>query len=65
MDWLLDRTVIISLAVVGGIFSALAMWCQARGNIAEEYIGWLNRAAYGLMAASVALFIAAGLLGTD
>jgi len=64
-DWLLYRPTIIGLAVVGGILSILASFCQSRELLSEPAIGWLNKASYAFMTVSVTLFIAAGLLGVE
>jgi len=63
IDWLLNRTTVISLAVIGGVFSVLASWCQSRGMVSEQKAIWLNKAAYIFMAASIILFIGSGLFG--
>ena len=65
LDWLLNRPVVIGLAVTGGALSLLASWCQARGWLAEHQLKWLNKAAYAFMAGSIILFITAGLLGVE
>ena len=65
IDFLLDRTTVISLAVIGGVFSMLASWCSTRGTTSEKNIKLLNKAAYGFMAVSVILFIAAGLFSGE
>jgi hypothetical protein len=58
----LSREVIISLAVLGGVASLLAMVLQARPNADPIWIGRMNRAAYVLMGISIALFVGRGLL---
>ena len=63
-DWLLDRSTIIGLAIVGGIFSVLASWCQSRETYAP-YAYWFNKTAYGFMAVSIVLFIIAGWFGNE
>ena len=62
-DWLIERTTVVSLAVIGAMFSMLASWCRVRGKLSEQPIIWLNKAAYLFMAVSVILFIAAGFFG--
>jgi hypothetical protein len=62
-DWLLDRNTIIGLAIIGGVCSVLASWCQSRGAISKQNVIWLNKAAYVFMAASIILFIGAGMFG--
>jgi len=63
-EWLLDRVTVISLAVIGGVLSVLASWCGSRELISAQTAMRLNRAAYVFMAASMTLFIAAGLFGS-
>jgi len=63
-DWLLDRTTVIGLAIVGGACSILASWCQSREKLAR-FANGLNKVAYLFMAASIILFIAAGMFGTE
>ena len=63
IDLFLNRTTVISLAVIGGAFSVLASWCKSRGVVAEQKVIWLNKAAYVFMAASIVLFIGAGIFG--
>jgi uncharacterized protein with PQ loop repeat len=61
MEILLDRRLVIVLAIVGGIFAALASWLQMRGTIGEKRARILNYAAYGFMGASMLLFVLAGM----
>ena len=63
VDWFLNRTTVIGLAIIGGSFSLLASWCQSRDSVSEQKLKWLNKAAYVFMAASIILFIGAGLFG--
>ena len=60
MDLLSDRTAIIALAVVGGIFSVIARVRQTRGGGPGSHAGWWNALGYIFMAASIVLFIVAG-----
>jgi hypothetical protein len=62
-DWLFERSTVVSLAIIGGVISVLASVCQARGKLSETQLTWLNKAAYVFMAASIILFVGAGLLG--
>lgn len=62
-DWLLTRPTIIGLAVIGGVLSMLASWCQSREMLPERQVKWLNKAAYTFMTVSIVLFITAGLIG--
>ena len=63
-EWLLDRVTVIGLAVIGGVLSVLASWCGSRNLISAQSAMRLNQAAYAFMAASMILFILAGLLGS-
>jgi membrane protein required for beta-lactamase induction len=65
LEWLLSRATIVSLAVLGGICSALASWCVSRNMISERHAVQLNAAAYAFMAISITLFIAAGMFGSE
>ena len=62
-DWLFERSTVIGLAVLGGVFSILASLCQSRGWLTEQQCKTLNKVAYAFMGASMVLFIFAGLLG--
>ena len=61
MEVLLDRRVVIGLAVAGAVFSTAASLLQARGIIGEPRAKQLNLAGYALMAVSMLLFIIVGL----
>ena len=63
MDALLDRRVVIALAVAGGIFSVLASILAVRGKGSGKAARNLNYAGYAFMGISMALFILAGLTG--
>ena len=60
MEVLVDRRVVIGLAVAGAVFSTAASVLQARGRIDAARARQLNVAGYLLMGASMALFIVAG-----
>jgi len=64
-DWLLDRTTIIGLAILGGACSMLASWCQSRETIAAPLAVWFGKASYLFMAVSIILFVGAGMFGTE
>jgi peptidoglycan/LPS O-acetylase OafA/YrhL len=64
-DWLLDRTTVIGLAVLGGVCSMLASWCQSREALAVPFAVWLGKASYVFMAVSIILFIGAGMFATE
>ena len=63
MEALLDRRVVIALAVVGGVLSLLASLLQIRGIVSERGARNLNYAGYAFMGASMLLFVLAGLTG--
>lgn len=62
-DWLLDRSTVITLAVIGGLLSLLVSWLGPRNLISAQQAGFLTKASYAFMAVSIVLFLAAGLLG--
>jgi predicted membrane channel-forming protein YqfA (hemolysin III family) len=64
-DWLLDRSTVIGLAILGGICSLLASWCQSRESIPTQYASWFSKAAYVFMATSIILFVGAGMFATE
>jgi hypothetical protein len=64
MEFLLSRVVVVTLAVLGAALSTAAALLKAHNRITEPRARGLNRLGYGLMGVSMALFIAAGLLGS-
>jgi len=60
MDWLLTREAVITLAVLGAAASVTASFLQASGRIGTGRARQLNITGYGLMAASMLLFIVIG-----
>jgi hypothetical protein len=60
MDWWVTREAIITLAVLGAITSVAATVLQSSGRIGAGRAQQLNTAGYGLMAASMLLFIVGG-----
>jgi hypothetical protein len=60
MDWWVTREAIITLAVLGAIASVAATVLQSSGRIGAGRAQQLNTAGYGLMAASMLLFIVGG-----
>jgi hypothetical protein len=64
-DWLLSRPTVIALAIGGGAFSLLASWCKSRGILSAQQVIWLNKTAYGFMAASIILFIIVVFVGAS
>jgi hypothetical protein len=63
MEALLERGVVIALAVAGAVFSTAASMLQARGRLGARGARNLNYAGYAFMGASMALFVIAGLTG--
>jgi hypothetical protein len=60
MDFLLQRGVVIALAVAGAVLSTAASLLRARGRLGEAGARRLNYAGYAFMGLSIALFVAAG-----
>jgi hypothetical protein len=60
MDWLLTREAVISLAVLGAVFSTAASALQVRGKIGPARASQLNSAGYACMGVSMLLFIIVG-----
>lgn len=60
MDWILTRETVITLAVLGAIPSVAASVMQMRGSISTSRAKQLNWMGYGLMAASMVLFVVVG-----
>jgi hypothetical protein len=63
MELLLTKPVVVALAVLGAILSSSASFLQMRGYVGEKAGRALNWAGYGVMGASMLLFVLAGLLG--
>jgi hypothetical protein len=63
MEALLERNVVIALAVAGAVFSTAASVLQSRGKLGESGARKLNYAGYGFMGVSMLLFVLAGLTG--
>jgi hypothetical protein len=62
MELLLSKAVVVALAILGGVLSTAASFLQMRGFVSEKTGKALNYAGYGLMGASMLLFVLAGLL---
>ena len=60
MNWLFERPVVITLAIIGGALSLAAMLMQNKSAM-EQWSRRFNLASYFFMGASVVLFIIAGL----
>lgn len=63
MEALLDRRVVVALAVAGGALSMLGSILRMRGTVGERGARRLNHAGYAFMGASMLLFVLAGLRG--
>ncbi|MDQ3026137.1 MAG: hypothetical protein M3R58_06505 [Pseudomonadota bacterium] len=63
MEALLDRRLVILLAVAGGLLTVLASVLQIRGIVGERGARTLNYAGYAFMGVSMLLFVLAGLTG--
>jgi hypothetical protein len=61
LDVLLQRSTVVSLAVIGGILSVCVTVLSARGALSEVVLKRLNMASYVFMGMSMVLFIVAGL----
>lgn len=61
MELLLTKPVVVSLAVLGALLSAAASFLQMRGYVSEKTGKAMNYAGYGVMGASMLLFVLAGL----
>ena len=63
MELLLSKPVVVTLAIIGAVLSTAASFLQTRGYVSERTGKALNWAGYGVMAASMLLFVLAGLWG--
>ena len=63
MEWLLSRTVVVGLAVLGGIFAVIASVSKTRPGSSPSRVRQWNMLAYIFMGASVLLFIIVGFPG--
>lgn len=61
MELLLTKPVVVTLALIGAVLSAAASFLQTRGYVSEKTGKGINYAGYGVMGASMALFVLAGL----
>jgi hypothetical protein len=61
MEFLLTRPVVVTLALIGAVLSTSASFLQTRGYVGEKAGKALNYAGYGVMGASMLLFVLAGL----
>lgn len=63
IETLLGKPVVIGLAILGAAFSTGASLLRVRGKVSEGGARKLNYAGYAFMAASMILFVLAGLTG--
>ncbi|HWM44942.1 MAG TPA: hypothetical protein VNP36_21090 [Burkholderiales bacterium] len=61
MEVLLTKPVVVTLAIAGAVLSTAASFLQARNYVSERTGKALNYAGYGVMGASMLLFVLAGL----
>jgi hypothetical protein len=64
MDLLLTREAVITLAVLGAVFSTASSVLQVRGRISAFRARQLNLAGYACMGISMLLFIVVGYRGS-
>jgi len=62
LEFLLERSTVITLAVIGGILSLLVTGLTGKGKVSPRVLNIINKASYLFMMVSVVLFIAAGLI---
>ena len=63
LDLLLQRSTVVTLAIIGGVLSLAISVLSAREALSMSAIKRLNIVAYVFMGLSMILFIAAGLAG--
>lgn len=63
MEFLLSKPVVVTLAILGALLSSAASLLQTRGYVSAAVARGLNWAGYGVMGASMLLFVLAGLWG--
>jgi len=61
MELLLNRPMVVALAILGALLAAAASSLRLRGALGEKGERILNYAGYGCMGASMLLFVLAGL----
>lgn len=62
LEFLLERSTVITLAVIGGVLSLLVSGLTGRETLSPKILNVINKASYLFMMVSVVLFIAAGLI---
>ena len=63
LDLLLQRSTVVTLAIIGCVLSLAISVLSARGALSMSATKRLNKVAYVFMGLSMILFIAAGLAG--
>ena len=61
MEVLLTQPAVVTLAVIGAVLCSLASFLKRRGYVSEKTDKAINYAGYGVMGASMLLFVLAGL----
>ena len=61
MELLLSKPVVVTLAIIGAVLSTAASFLQTRGYLSDRTGKALNYAGYGVVGASMLLFVLAGL----
>jgi len=61
LDLLVQRSTVVTLAVIGGFLSLAVTTLSARGTLSAALLKRLNMASYVFMGSSMLLFIVAGL----
>jgi uncharacterized protein with PQ loop repeat len=64
MEVLLTKPVVVMLAIIGAVLSAAASFLQTRNYVSEKTSKAINYAGYGVMGASMLLFVLSGLFRT-
>lgn len=65
MEIVLTKPAVVALAVLGALLCTGASFLQMRGYVSEKADKALNWAGYGVMGASILLFVLAGLRGVQ
>jgi len=60
LDWITDRSVVITLAIAGAVLATLGSVMKRRSGERASYAQVVIRAGYALAWTSVALFVVAG-----
>jgi len=63
MELVITKPVVVALAVAGALLCTGASFLQLRGYVGEKAGKAMNWAGYGVMGASMLLFVLAGLRG--